>query len=137
MHLLYALNIRIILAYSLCINSHHHTIAKVLTDSLNGCQIAAKLVPLKTHTYTGDMACLKKVEKRPTTSPANKYHLLPFSSPERVLQLASSGDMVNNSGKKKALPLLFSRASPNKTCQTDATEGPDLRISCGLEKTHY
>ncbi|KAJ9074722.1 hypothetical protein DSO57_1003777 [Entomophthora muscae] len=47
------------------------------------------------------MACLKEVGKRPTTSPANKYQLLPVSSPERVLQLASSGDMVNNRGKTK------------------------------------
>ncbi|KAJ9049229.1 hypothetical protein DSO57_1026830 [Entomophthora muscae] len=65
-------------------------------DSLNGCQIAAKPVPLETHTYTVVVAW-----KRPTTSPANKHQLPPVPSPERVLQLASSGDMVNNSGKTK------------------------------------
>ncbi|KAJ9090644.1 hypothetical protein DSO57_1000492 [Entomophthora muscae] len=70
-------------------------------DSLNGCQIAAKLVPLEAHTYAGDMTCLKEVGKRPTTNPANKYQLSPVFSPERVLQLASSGGMVNNSDKTK------------------------------------
>ncbi|KAJ9055323.1 hypothetical protein DSO57_1005143 [Entomophthora muscae] len=70
-------------------------------DSLNGCQIASKLVPLETNTYTGKVVCLKEVVKRPTTIPANKHQLLPVSSPEKVLQLANSGDMVNNSGKTK------------------------------------
>ncbi|KAJ9061822.1 hypothetical protein DSO57_1016757 [Entomophthora muscae] len=70
-------------------------------DSLNGCQIATKLVPLKTHTYAGDVVCLKEVGEGPTTIPANKPQSLTVSSPEKVLQLASSGDMVNNGVKTK------------------------------------
>ncbi|KAJ9081750.1 hypothetical protein DSO57_1011344 [Entomophthora muscae] len=70
-------------------------------DSLNGCQIATKLVPLKTHAYKGDVVCLKEAGERPITSPANKHQLLPVASPKKALQLASSGDVVNNEGKTK------------------------------------
>ncbi|KAJ9068163.1 hypothetical protein DSO57_1031366 [Entomophthora muscae] len=70
-------------------------------NSLNGCQIATKLVPLKAHTCTGDVDCLKEVGKGPTISPANKYQLLPVPSPEREMQLACSGNMMNHSSKIK------------------------------------
>ncbi|KAJ9051262.1 hypothetical protein DSO57_1006184 [Entomophthora muscae] len=70
-------------------------------DSPNGCQIATKPVPLETHTYTGNVVCLKEVGKRPATSPANKHQLLPVFCPEKVLQLANSDDMVNNGSKTK------------------------------------
>ncbi|KAJ9078656.1 hypothetical protein DSO57_1004613 [Entomophthora muscae] len=54
-----------------------------------------------TYTYTVNVVCLKEVGKGPATSPANRHQLLPVSSPEKVLQLANSDDMVNNGGQTK------------------------------------
>ncbi|KAJ9057119.1 hypothetical protein DSO57_1025645 [Entomophthora muscae] len=82
-------------------------------DSLNSCQIAAKPMPLKTHTYAGDVACLKKIVKRPTNSPTNKYQLSPVSSPERILQLASSGDIANSSAKQ-SIATSVPQSQPNQ-----------------------
>ncbi|KAJ9064093.1 hypothetical protein DSO57_1034033 [Entomophthora muscae] len=53
-------------------------------------------MPLRTQTYVEVVAWT-----RPTIIPASKHQLPPVSSPERVMQLARSSDMVNHSGKIK------------------------------------
>ena len=53
-------------------------------------------MPLRAQTYAEAVAW-----ERPTTSPANKHQLLPVPSPEREMQLARSGDMVNQSSEIK------------------------------------
>ncbi|KAJ9059709.1 hypothetical protein DSO57_1038660 [Entomophthora muscae] len=90
-----------LLSYRLKSLNYSATCRPTTEDSLNGCQIAAKPVPLKTHAYAGDMVFLKEVGEGPITTPDIKPQLLPVSSPEKVLQLASSGDMVDNGNKTK------------------------------------
>ncbi|KAJ9071203.1 hypothetical protein DSO57_1039330, partial [Entomophthora muscae] len=70
-------------------------------NSPNGHQIATNLVPPKIQTYAKLVAFLKEIKTKPIASSANDHQQLPVFCPEWAMQLASSGDMVNSSSKKK------------------------------------
>ncbi|KAJ9090402.1 hypothetical protein DSO57_1002714 [Entomophthora muscae] len=75
------------------------TLHLVKGDSPNGHQIATRLLPLMTQTYTEVVAFLKEVKISPDTGPTNEHQLLLVPSPELATQLAGSGDVVNRSSR--------------------------------------